>query len=48
VNSVVCVTDSDILHSHRDYEQVILDVKRSMKRFPPGSLTLQSITLLRS
>ena len=32
----VCIADVETLHGHRDYEQVILDVKRSMKRFPPG------------
>ena len=31
-----CLLDQEVLHGHRDYEQVILDVKRSAKRFPPG------------
>ncbi len=26
----------ETLHSHRDYNQVVLDVNRSQKRFPPG------------
>ncbi|KAK3603414.1 hypothetical protein CHS0354_009393 [Potamilus streckersoni] len=26
----------EILHGHRDYNQVLLDVNRSLKRFPPG------------
>ncbi|XP_052816500.1 TBC1 domain family member 20-like [Mya arenaria] len=26
----------EVLHSHRDYNQVVLDVNRSLKRFPPG------------
>ena len=30
------VSDTETLHGHRDYEQVVLDVNRSLKRFPPG------------
>lgn len=26
----------DIVKAHKDYQQVVLDVKRSLKRFPPG------------
>lgn len=33
---IVSYVDVETLHGHKDYEQVILDVKRSMKRFPPG------------
>ena len=32
----LCVVDEDTLHAHRDYSQVVLDVNRSLKRFPPG------------
>ncbi|KAL4234462.1 hypothetical protein ACF0H5_006108 [Mactra antiquata] len=28
--------DEAVLHGHRDYNQVVLDVNRSLKRFPPG------------
>ncbi|KAL8570500.1 hypothetical protein ACOMHN_034535 [Nucella lapillus] len=28
--------DDEVLKSHRDYDQVVLDVNRSIKRFPPG------------
>ena len=28
--------DVETLHGHRDYNQVVLDVNRSQKRFPPG------------
>ncbi|CAD5110873.1 DgyrCDS238 [Dimorphilus gyrociliatus] len=26
----------EVLHAHKDYNQVVLDVNRSVKRFPPG------------
>lgn len=26
----------EVLHGHRDYTQVVMDVNRSLKRFPPG------------
>ncbi|XP_042215934.1 TBC1 domain family member 20-like [Homarus americanus] len=26
----------DVVKAHKDYQQVVLDVKRSLKRFPPG------------
>ncbi|KAK3085954.1 hypothetical protein FSP39_011254 [Pinctada imbricata] len=26
----------EVLHGHRDYNQVVLDVNRTLKRFPPG------------
>lgn len=26
----------EIVQGHRDYQQVVLDVKRTLKRFPPG------------
>eukprot|EP00118_Oscarella_pearsei_P007830 m.39265 g.39265 ORF g.39265 m.39265 type:complete len:83 (+) comp32702_c0_seq1:295-543(+) len=29
--------DSKALQSHRDYSQVVLDVRRSDRRFPPGT-----------
>ena len=32
----VFVSDMETLHSHTDYNQVLLDVNRSLKRFPPG------------
>lgn len=28
--------DKNVLQGHKDYEQVVLDVNRSLKRFPPG------------
>ena len=34
------VSDIEILHGHADYNQVVLDVNRSLKRFPPGKLQL--------
>jgi len=40
----LCLLDGEVLHGHRDYEQVVLDVKRSAKRFPPGYYVLQSMT----
>jgi hypothetical protein len=30
------IADIATLHGHKDYEQVVLDVNRSLKRFPPG------------
>ena len=30
------VLDKERLQSHRDFDQVVLDVNRSLKRFPPG------------
>ena len=40
------VSDTEILHGHRDYEQVVLDVNRSLKRFPPGiSISLSYVYL---
>jgi len=41
----LCLLDGEVLHGHRDYEQVVLDVKRSAKRFPPGYCALQSVKL---
>lgn len=35
----------DDLKSHREYNQVILDVNRSLKRFPPGIPYEQRIAL---
>jgi len=32
-----CVAGEEVLHGHRDYNQVVLDVNRSLKRFPPGN-----------
>lgn len=26
----------DVIKDHKDYQQVVLDVNRSLKRFPPG------------
>ena len=26
----------EVVEAHRDYQQVVLDVKRTLKRFPPG------------
>lgn len=26
----------EVIKSHKDYQQVVLDVNRSLKRFPPG------------
>jgi len=37
VQTILCLLDREVLRGHRDYEQVVLDVKRSAKRFPPGS-----------
>ena len=38
------VSDTETLHGHRDYEQVVLDVNRSLKRFPPGiSISLSHV-----
>ena len=36
VQTILCLLDREVLRGHRDYEQVVLDVKRSAKRFPPG------------
>ena len=35
----------EVLHGHRDYTQVVMDVNRSLKRFPPGqnSISLNPI-----
>lgn len=29
------------LSTHEEYQQVVLDVNRSLKRFPPGWLTMK-------
>ena len=36
---VIYISDLEVLHGHRDYNQVVLDVNRSLKRFPPGNLS---------
>lgn len=36
VDNIPPKPDEEILHGHRDYDQVVLDVNRSLKRFPPG------------
>ena len=35
---LVCMfaADEEVLKGHKDYNQVVLDVIRSSKRFPPG------------
>lgn len=38
VTKIPSKPDEETLHGHRDYQQVILDVNRSLKRFPPGML----------
>lgn len=35
VDNIPPKPDEEVLHSHRDYNQVVLDVNRSLKRFPP-------------
>ena len=37
MNMVIYISDLEVLHGHRDYNQVVLDVNRSLKRFPPGN-----------
>lgn len=39
VEEIPSKPDTEILHSHADYNQVVLDVNRSLKRFPPGMET---------
>lgn len=34
----------EVLHGHRDYTQVVMDVNRSLKRFPPGVFPFLCIT----
>lgn len=34
------------LSSHPEYQQVILDVNRSLKRFPPGNVYLRYIDFM--
>lgn len=36
VDNISPKPEEEILHGHRDYNQVVLDVNRSLKRFPPG------------
>ena len=36
------ISDIETLHGHRDYEQVVLDVNRSLKRFPPGESIIET------
>ncbi|XP_064598713.1 TBC1 domain family member 20-like [Liolophura sinensis] len=36
VSSIPPKPDQSVLIAHRDYNQVVLDVNRSLKRFPPG------------
>ncbi|XP_050396764.1 TBC1 domain family member 20 [Patella vulgata] len=36
LNEITPKPAEDVLHGHRDYEQVVMDVNRSLKRFPPG------------
>lgn len=35
-NDRIVRPSDEILHAHKDYNQVVLDVNRSVKRFPPG------------
>lgn len=44
-NCVDPAPNLDDLKSHREYNQVILDVNRSLKRFPPGIPYEQRIAL---
>lgn len=44
-NSVDPAPNLNDLKSHREYNQVILDVNRSLKRFPPGIPYEQRIAL---
>ena len=39
ISMVIYISDLEVLHGHRDYNQVVLDVNRSLKRFPPGNLS---------
>ena len=32
------ITESSVLEGHRDYNQVVMDVNRTLKRFPPGKI----------
>lgn len=36
VENILQKPDEETLHGHRDYQQVVMDVNRSLKRFPPG------------
>lgn len=38
IENIPSKPSEQVLHSHKDYNQVVLDVNRSMKRFPPGML----------
>ena len=36
------------LEAHRDYHQVVLDVNRSLKRFPKGNVNSHCLTIQKS
>lgn len=36
VDNIAPKPEKEILYGHRDYNQVVLDVQRTLKRFPPG------------
>ena len=38
--------DAETLQGHRDYQQVVLDVNRSLKRFPPGEKQAPGIIII--
>lgn len=38
--------EMELVQGHRDYQQVVLDVKRTLKRFPPGIEDARRVVLM--
>ena len=46
MNYFIIFLAEEVLYGHRDYQQVVLDVNRSLKRFPPGECRTDHATKL--